>query len=299
MPLAFENIRLKELAIVADMNIKYFREFLRFIASKDYEDLYDFIKDQDEERNEKIIYYYLENFKHRSTLYDGIARPYKGSYSKWLFLSWLFRDAPVQRLTPMLKSVTSTLGKSPNHRKAKLLALVKQPLIGIYPSKESWNWFCFREIMIDRLEGSRRAIKGSLFEVIVRRHLREVFKENKISLSVQDKEIKIDGETYDIIVENSAGNRILMPVKTRETMGGGHALLFTRDIHKSISSAHRAGLTCIPVVIAESWGGDIEGLKATSSIVIAKNPNQIEEIEPLLRAEMIKNIKVFKKLEKG
>lgn len=298
MALAFENIRLKELAIVADLNLKYYKEFLVYLGNEKYDSLYDFIKEEDNEKTEITILNYFNSFKHGSNLYDGVARPYKENYAKWLFLSWILRDAPVQRLTPMLASISSLLGTTPNHRKAKLLTLVKQPLISIYPNQESWTWYCFREVMIDRLEGSRRSIKGSLFEVIVRRHLREVFEENNIELSVQDKEIKIGGETYDIIVENKDNKKILMPVKTRETMGGGHALLFTRDIYKSISLAQVAGHKCIPVVIAESWGGDIDALKATSSIVIARNPNQIDVIEPILRDEIIKNVDVFRALAK-
>jgi hypothetical protein len=126
-----------------------------------------------------------------------------------------------------------------------------------------------------RLRGSRRAIKGTLFEAIVRRNLKEIFKKSGVDLKVSENEIRLDGETYDVKVSGPQGE-ILMPVKTRETMGGGHALLFTRDIHKSISVAHSAGLECIPVVIAESWGGRLEELACERFIYVNKNPNQID-----------------------
>lgn len=69
----------------------------------------------------------------------------------------------------------------------------------------------------------------------------------------------MDDETYDVAVSGSNGT-ILMPVKTRETMGGGHALLFTRNIHNSITVATNAGNQCLPIVIAESWSGDLDSL---------------------------------------
>jgi hypothetical protein len=57
---------------------------------------------------------------------------------------------------------------------------------------------------------------------------------------VGDKQIKVEDETYDVQVKGELGT-LLIPVKTRETMGGGHALLFTRDIFKSIMVASGQG----------------------------------------------------------
>ena len=71
-------------------------------------------------------------------------------------------------------------------------------------------------------------------------------------------------------------------------MGGGHALLFTRDIYKSILVATEKGYMCVPIVIAESWGGNLETLNAELFIYIQANPNQIATIEPLLLIELQK-----------
>ena len=36
-------------------------------------------------------------------LFDGLSRPYASTgKAKWYFLVWLFRDAPAQRLQPLL-----------------------------------------------------------------------------------------------------------------------------------------------------------------------------------------------------
>lgn len=90
-----------------------------------------------------------------------------------------------------------------------------------------------------------------------------MFEKDKLALSIEKTQIKLGGETYDVKV---SGNRatILIPVKTRETMGIGHALFFTRDIHKAIAVAEASGYQCIPVIIAESWTGDLAALKGAT-----------------------------------
>lgn len=152
--------------------------------------------------------------------------------------------------------------------------------------------------MLARLEGSRRSLKGTLFETIVRRSLKEVFDENRIKLEISPREVRILDETYDVQVSGPSRS-ILIPIKTRETMGGGHAMLFTRDIHKSIAVAEENGYQCLPVVIAESWGGDLKSLKCENYIYIKVNPNQIKIIEPLLADKLRELIKVFRDLARG
>ena len=166
----------------------------------------------------------------------------------------------------------------------------------IYPDPISWTWNAVLEVMVDRLEGSRRAKKGNLFELIVRRSLETVFSEGNLKLSVSDSQVKIGSETYDVVVKGKSGT-LLIPVKTRETMGGGHALLFTRDIHKSIAEAVSAGYPCMPIVIAESWSGDLGKLVCDDFIYLQMNPNQVINIEPVLVAELRKRTPLFKKLQ--
>lgn len=65
-------------------------------------------------------------------------------------------------------------------------------------------------------------------------------------------------------------------------MGGGHALLFTRDIYKAILTAVENEYRCVPIVIAESWSGDLEELKSELYIYIQANPNQLALVKPAL-----------------
>jgi len=69
-------------------------------------------------------------------------------------------------------------------------------------------------------------------------------------------------------------------------MGGGHSLLFTRDIYKSILVATENGYRCVPIVIAESWGGNLDDLRSELYIDIQANPNQVTTIEPLLSEKL-------------
>jgi hypothetical protein len=121
-----------------------------------------------------------------------------------------------------------------------------------------------------------------------------MFISNGLNLTVGDKQITISDETYDVQVVSDK-SKILIPVKTRETMGGGHANLFTRDIHKAISVAHNSGYFCIPIVIAESWGGDLGSLDCENLIYIQANPNQTDEILQSLTEELSAILPVWKK----
>ncbi|AFZ13506.1 hypothetical protein Cri9333_2648 [Crinalium epipsammum PCC 9333] len=287
-----ENIRLKELAIIANLNQSFFDDFTGFLQTEGYAELYEFVVEQDISKAKNTIRKYLERqVPNNIKLYDGIARPYKEDKAKWLLLGWIFRDAPEQRL----KGYLANFSGKPNERKAELLNQVRQYASGILPERERWNWIPIFEVMIDRLEGSRRSIKGNLFEEIVRRNLNEIFAKNGIALSIDRTQIKLGGETYDVKVSGRRGT-ILIPVKTRETMGGGHALLFTRDIHKAISIANESGYNCIPVIIAESWTGDLTALNCKEFVYINKNPNQVNEVEPLLVQEFERLIEIFRSL---
>ena len=161
-----------------------------------------------------------------ATLFDGIGRPYDNSLARWYFLAWLLRDAPAQRLRPLVNEVPGTTIQD---RRAYLLNEIRNYVAPLFPTEENWTWAAISEVMLARLEGSRRALKGTLFEAIVRRSLQTVLSENGIDLTISPREVRINNETYDVQVSGPK-HSILIPVKTRETMGGGHAMLFTRDI---------------------------------------------------------------------
>ncbi|WP_035200969.1 hypothetical protein [Agrobacterium tumefaciens] len=290
MTFAIENLRLAELVAVTEQNKPVFDDILSFLATEGYSTLHDFIDEVDGRRAEDIILRYFErSFPEGLQLFDGVARPYSPDKAKWLMLAWILRDAPEQRLRPMLGSIA---GKSLNHRRAILLNRIREHVRQFLREPERWTWPTISEVILDRLEGSRRAIKGTLFEAIVRRLLIQIFERHKLSLRVGDTEVKLEGETYDVVISGPV-KKILLPVKTRETMGGGHAMLFTRDIHKSVSAAKEAGMECIPVVIAESWGGNLDSLKSKYVIYIDRNPNQIKEVEPLLEKRLEDCIDIF------
>lgn len=293
MAFIVENLRLKELAIVAEQNRPAFDDFCAFLRANGYSSLQEFVISTDDVRAETVILrYLLRPLPHNVCIYDGIARPYAQDKGKWLLLGWIFRDAPEQRLRPM---VASMVGTSPVAKRAVLLNRVRAYVGAIFPEASRWDWTAISEVVIDRLEGSRRAIKGTLFEAIVRRSLQAIFTRANAKLTVSEIEIRLEGETFDVSVVGRAG-QMLLPVKTRETMGGGHALLFTRDIHKSIAAAQTAGFDCLPIIIAESWSGDLTGLACADYIYINRNPNQVLEVEPLLVAELEQRLRVFEAL---
>lgn len=276
-----DNLRLQELAAIVEQNKPFYGAFSNFLQRHGYADVAAFIHDEDSAKARSVIESYLAN-PAGATLHDGLGRPYTNGKAKWYFLAWILRDAPAQRLEPLLRSVNGT---SLEEKKAVLINHLREFVGPLFPGSEKWTWPVVSEIMLARLEGSRRALKGTRFESLVRNLLTELFSANEIDLAVGEKQITISDETYDVQVV-SGKSKILIPVKTRETMGGGHANLFTRDIHKSISVAQENGYLCIPIVIAESWGGDLDSLHCEHLIYIQANPNQTDEIGPKLATEL-------------
>lgn len=286
-----ENLRLKELIAIVKLNQAFYKEFVAFLDSKGYPTVHVFISEKNDSRALSLIEEYLKSAP-SAELYDGMGRPYSKPIAKWYFLAWILRDAPAQRLGPILSSIK---GKTMEKKKAFLLNKIRKFVGPLFPEAEKWSWPVLSEVMLARLEGSRRALKGAHFEEVVRTILRGLFSEAGIPLKVGNGQVRIDDETYDVQVL-SKKKTVLVPVKTRETMGGGHAMLFTRDIFKSISVAHKGGYECIPVVIAESWGGDLKGLECEHYIYIKANPNQIDAVIPILQKEFSSLLPYWKEL---
>lgn len=291
MDYVLHNLRLRELVQIVNENKRFYEDFVEFLTEEGYSSVLNFIQESSDEKSRRTISRYLTR-ESNVKLYDGILRPYTNSKAKWYFLAWLLRDAATQRLQPLLSSVP---GKTDVERKTYMINELRKFVIPLFPEVENWEWPAVSEVMLARLEGSRRSLKGTLFEELIRRSLRELIVKHHLDLTVSKNEIRLHDETYDVQVIGENGS-ILFPVKTRETMGGGHALLFTRDIYKSILIATQNGFTCIPVVIAESWGGDLSSLESELFIYIPVNPNQIAIIEPLLMERLEQIVSLLKNI---
>jgi hypothetical protein len=278
MTFVFENLRLRDLVAIVRQNQAFHEEFVRFLVTQGYPDVHAFVREANDAKAVRVLETYLTS-RSAAKLFDGLGRPYSDTIAKWYFLAWILRDAPAQRLGPLLRSVD---GDTLDKRKAALLNQLRKFVGPLFPEAAKWEWQVLSEVMLARLEGSRRALKGTHFEALVRDALRSLFKAYRIPLAVGEKQTRINEETYDVQV--SAGERtVLLPVKTRETMGGGHANLFTRDIHKSISVARDNGYECIPIIIAESWSGNLKSLGCDHHVYIQANPNQTAEVAKALR----------------
>lgn len=277
MSFVLQNLRLAELVAIVRENQKFYEDFVQFLQSEGYDSILIFVREESDQKAAQTIVKYL-NRPNNVILYDGLLRPYPNSKAKWYFLAWIFRDAATQRLEPLLQGVP---GQNLIERKAYLLNEIRKFVEPLFPEEANWQWPALSEIMLMRLEGSRRALKGGLIEELVRKHLTLLITAEGLPLNVVTHQVKIGDETYDVQVKGEAGT-LLIPVKTRETMGGGHSLLFTRDIYKSILTATESGFTCVPIVIAESWSGNLADLRADLYLYIQANPNQISELELIL-----------------
>lgn len=199
-------------------------------------------------------------------LFDGVGRSYPHMKACYYMFSWLIRDAPQQRLSPLIQRITKASKKSKTEAETDALA---ELLFKYRTNVKTFEWKALREVLIDRLEGSRRSIKGHEKEAIVRTavlvSIQTFFEKNDnygvySKVELMNKQVMIGNETYDVSVNLFDGHgqptqRILIPIKTRETEGGGHAHLFTRDIKSAMNTAKfdNANDYMIVVIVARNW----------------------------------------------
>lgn len=153
---------------------------------------------------------------------------------------------------------------------------------------KTFSWTAVREVIVDRLEGSRRSLRGHEREAIIRTALIAAFQqyfEVKRSygvfstIEIPAQQIVVGNETFDVsvLLNNQTGEtirRLLVPIKTRETEGGGHAHLFSRDITTALRNVRISNPNdyLLPIIIAQNWSmREIEGLISISDHIVVVN----------------------------
>jgi hypothetical protein len=201
------------------------------------------------------------------SLFDGQGRKYPHRKACFYFISWLVRDAPVQRLRPIIDRASQS-AEGTSRLEIEIGALARL-LVAYRKTVRNFDWRAIREVVLDRLEGSRRAQSGRKKEIVVRTAVaaavQKFFDANKsygrfASVEIPNKGVRVGTEEFDTVVnlldaQQKTMERVLIPVKTRETEGGGHSHLFTRDIDAAISTARDSGnaIWIAAFIIAQSW----------------------------------------------
>jgi len=233
---------------------------------------------------------YTDSSDAKPLLFDGIGRVYPHTKACFYFFAWMMRDAPQQRLAPLI----SRMQRLDNVSKLTAEVDTLAELIFEYRSVvRSFEWSAVREVVIDRLEGSRRSISGHRYEPYVRASLIAALqyyysvhgdygKYQRVEIAA--KQLKIGSHTIDVAAElipKSGGEslQLLIPVKTRETEGGGHSHLFTRDIITAISTlgAQVQSRRVVVVIIASNWSAsEIETISSHIDMIFHFDmaPNQ-------------------------
>jgi hypothetical protein len=105
-------------------------------------------------------------------LFDGGGVSYEHQKACYFYFSWMARDAATQRLRPLISKAKKNSDVSTRDVEIEVLA----HLLFHYKKRlEFFDWPVIREITVQRLEGSRRAEKGSAFETNVRSSLAQAF----------------------------------------------------------------------------------------------------------------------------
>lgn len=209
---------------------------------------------------------YFDDTDEKPLLFDGIGRVYPHLKACFYFFAWMIRDAPQQRLAPLISRMQKA--DSIKRTTAEIDTLVE--LFLEYRSiVKSFEWQSIKEVVIDRLEGSRRSISGHHLEANVRMGFITAIQNYYAihsnygfykKVNIAGKQIKIGRHTIDVSIElipknDSTPMRILVPIKTRETEGGGHSHIFTRDLSAAINDVRTEdeNVKFIVVIIAENW----------------------------------------------
>ena len=239
-------------------------------------------------------------------LFDGIGRQYEHQRAVYYFFAWLIRDAPVQRLGPILGRAKGKFARTQGrYLEAEGLAKL---IIRYRSAVRTFEWVAAREVIVDRLEGSRRSVRGRAAELVVRTAvtaaLQIAFEKLNgygrfTGIKMANGEVSISGETFDVcvdlMVDDVATESLLMPVKTRETEGGGHSNLFTRDIESAMGALRSATVRSdhvywmAPVIVAESWATDPAAnviARCDFAITLAINPNEFDSMPDRLQARL-------------
>ena len=124
-----ENLRLRELIAIVNANRPCFVEFEKFLADEGYADVRAFAFEPDDAKAIQTIERYLQQTT-GAVLYDGLARPYESRKGRFYFLAWLFRDAPAQRLAPLIERGR---GRTLSSRRAQLLNEVRRFVGPLFP----------------------------------------------------------------------------------------------------------------------------------------------------------------------
>lgn len=241
-------------------------------------------------------------------LFDGIGRQYAHRRAVYYFFAWIVRDAPQQRLQPILsRAQRGSGGKGSLLVEAEALAKL---IISYRMVLKSFHWEPVREVVADRLEGSRRSVKGREAEVVVRTAVTSALQTAYEELGgygrfegirVADSEVNIHGQSFDVAIELLSGGEhraehILIPVKSRETEGGGHSYLFTRDIDSAMSAIRQAAdegggpvYWLAAFIIAENWARDqAEHVQDVCDFFVdlAMNPTEFDTLDAETQARL-------------
>lgn len=298
----FNHLRLLDLTKLADQAEPFYkwveRKFQIHTHCGNSLDLIIKKSTKDEIKSAILSCYYDKNISEIPKLFDGGGIPYKHKKACFFFFSWLARDAATQRLTPLIANVM----RSQHHSliRVEMEAEILSRLLFIYKDNvKFFDWCVFREIALNRLEGSRRAKKGSELESYVRTALTEAFSYyfktrgnygKYIDFEILDKPLKVNNRTYDVVASLRGFDKqerlLIMPVKTRETQGGGHAHLFSRDIEQANKDVLISYPTaCIAsVIIAQNWSQDeinIHSANYDGIFYFNQNPNSFSGFDEL------------------
>lgn len=158
----FNHLRLLDLTKLADQAEPFYEWVEKKFQTNTYcGDSLDLIiknSTKDEIKSAILSCYHDEDTGKIPKLFDGVGIPYTHKKACFFFFSWLARDAATQRLTPLITNAMKN--QTHNLTRVEMEAEILSGLLFTYKDNvKFFDWSVFREIALNRLEGSRRAKK--------------------------------------------------------------------------------------------------------------------------------------------
>ena len=172
----FTHARLVDLTKLADQAAPFYlwieRQFQRYFhSSKSFQDLV-LTATLDELIGSIQSCYEADDVSRLPKLFDGGGVPYRHLEACFFMFAWIARDAAVQRLKPLISSVAK---EGPRGSKKVEIEVLANLLFHYRSNLKFFDWPAIREVTLQRLEGSRRAKKGSAVEMYARTALSHAF----------------------------------------------------------------------------------------------------------------------------
>lgn len=153
---------------------------------------------------------YFSTNKNIPFLVHGVGSPYRHKKATFSFFAWLIRDAPQQRLSPLIPRMRKNEAIDLKTTDLKIESLAKL-IVQYRKIVKSFEWDTLRDVFINRLEGSKRSPQDHTLENSIRlavstaiqTYYKSHLNYGKYKVKLEPKQGKFGNDTMDVAIDLS------------------------------------------------------------------------------------------------